>query len=201
MIGPPPLPVLPLSQLLMLPQPLLLLLLLPLLLLLLLPLLLLLTPLAKCCCRCLFCSAAKTSRTARQYASRLIRPGHRSAIRIQINLPRTRIMGSKLTKILKLHTKEQCFGSGSGTDPKLGYRIRIRIHAGQNYPQKNCKNKEILCLKSFPWNWRLSLEPKCPLKVGGNEKQWGLGRSQMLGNGLGPWRSRFIFYLNMQLLN
>jgi hypothetical protein len=39
------------------------------------------------------------------------------------------------------------------------------------------------------------------LKVGGNEKQWGSGRSQMLGNGLGPWRSRFIYNLNMQLLN
>ncbi len=39
------------------------------------------------------------------------------------------------------------------------------------------------------------------LKVGGNEKQGGSGRSQMLGNGLGPWRSRFIYNLNMQLLN
>jgi hypothetical protein len=42
---------------------------------------------------------------------------------------------------------------------------------------------------------------KSPLKVGGNEKQWGSGRSQMLGNGLGPWRSRFIYNLNTQLLN
>jgi hypothetical protein len=40
-----------------------------------------------------------------------------------------------------------------------------------------------------------------PLKVGGNEKQCGLGRRQMLGNGLGPWRSRFIFNLNMQFLS
>ncbi len=39
------------------------------------------------------------------------------------------------------------------------------------------------------------------LKVGGNKKQWGSGRSQMLGNGLGPWRSRFINNLNTQLLN
>jgi uncharacterized protein YgfB (UPF0149 family) len=39
------------------------------------------------------------------------------------------------------------------------------------------------------------------LKVGGNEKQWGSGRSQMLGNGLGPWRSRFVYNLNTQLLN
>ncbi len=39
------------------------------------------------------------------------------------------------------------------------------------------------------------------LKVGGNEKQWGSGRSQMLGNGLGPWRSRIIYNLNTQLLN
>ncbi len=39
------------------------------------------------------------------------------------------------------------------------------------------------------------------LKVGGNEKQWGPGRSQMLGNGLGPWRSRFVYNLNTQLLN
>ncbi len=31
------------------------------------------------------------------------------------------------------------------------------------------------------------------LKVSGNEKQWGSGRIQMLGNGLGPWRSRFIY--------
>jgi hypothetical protein len=39
------------------------------------------------------------------------------------------------------------------------------------------------------------------LKVGGNEKQWGSGRSQMLDNGLGPWRSRFIYNLNTHLLN
>jgi hypothetical protein len=39
------------------------------------------------------------------------------------------------------------------------------------------------------------------LKVGGNEKQWGPGRNQMLGNSLGPWRSRFIYNLNTQLLN
>ncbi len=38
-------------------------------------------------------------------------------------------------------------------------------------------------------------------KVGGNEKQWVAGKSQMLDNGLGPWRSRFIYNLNMQLLN
>ncbi len=38
------------------------------------------------------------------------------------------------------------------------------------------------------------------LKVGGNEKNGGSGRSQMLDNGLGPWRSRFIFKLNMQFL-
>ena len=38
------------------------------------------------------------------------------------------------------------------------------------------------------------------LKVGGNEKNGGSGRSQMLDNGLGPWRSRFIFNLNMQFL-
>ncbi len=39
-----------------------------------------------------------------------------------------------------------------------------------------------------------------PLKVGGNEKNEGSGRSQMLDNGLGPWRLRFIFNLNMQFL-
>jgi hypothetical protein len=39
------------------------------------------------------------------------------------------------------------------------------------------------------------------LKVGGNEKQWESGRSQMLGNGLGPWRSRFIYNLKTELLN
>ncbi len=39
------------------------------------------------------------------------------------------------------------------------------------------------------------------LKVGGNEKQCGSGRSQILDNGLGPWRSRFIFNLNMQFLS
>jgi hypothetical protein len=38
------------------------------------------------------------------------------------------------------------------------------------------------------------------LKVGGNEKNGGSGRRQMLDNGLGPWRSRFIFNLNMQFL-
>ncbi len=39
------------------------------------------------------------------------------------------------------------------------------------------------------------------LKVVGNEKQWGSGRRQMLGNGLGPWRSRFIYNLNTQFFN
>jgi hypothetical protein len=39
-----------------------------------------------------------------------------------------------------------------------------------------------------------------PLKVDGNKKQWGPGRRQMLGNGLGPWRSSFIFNFNMQFL-
>jgi hypothetical protein len=37
-----------------------------------------------------------------------------------------------------------------------------------------------------------------PLKVDGNKKQWGPGRRQMLGNGLGLWRSRFIFNLNIE---
>ncbi len=32
------------------------------------------------------------------------------------------------------------------------------------------------------------------LKVGGNEKQWGSGRSQMLGSGLEPWRSRYTVF-------
>ncbi len=39
------------------------------------------------------------------------------------------------------------------------------------------------------------------LKVDGNEKQWGPGRRQMLGNGLLPLRSRFMFNLNMQFLS
>jgi hypothetical protein len=38
------------------------------------------------------------------------------------------------------------------------------------------------------------------LKVGGNEKNGGSGRSQMLDYGLGPWRSWFIFNFNMQFL-
>jgi hypothetical protein len=48
-------------------------------------------------------------------------------------------------------------------------------------------------------------ESSCPpdqeLKVVGNEKQWGSGRRQMLGNGLRLWRSRFIYNLNTQFLN
>jgi len=39
------------------------------------------------------------------------------------------------------------------------------------------------------------------LKVGGNEKNGGSGRSQMLDNGPGPWRSRFILNLNIQFLS
>jgi hypothetical protein len=39
------------------------------------------------------------------------------------------------------------------------------------------------------------------LKVVGNEKIGGSGKSQMLGYGSGPWRSRFIFCLNMQFLS
>ncbi len=38
------------------------------------------------------------------------------------------------------------------------------------------------------------------LKVVGNEKNGGSRRTQMLGNGIGPWRSRFIYNLNMQFL-
>jgi hypothetical protein len=38
------------------------------------------------------------------------------------------------------------------------------------------------------------------LKVGGNEKNGGSGRSQMQDNGLGLWRLRFISNLNMQFL-
>jgi hypothetical protein len=47
----------------------------------------------------------------------------------------------------------------------------------------------------------VSVPKNLSLKVGGNEKQWGSGRSQMLGNGLGPWRLRFIYNLNMQFLS
>ncbi len=52
----------------------------------------------------------------------------------------------------------------------------------------------IISLKKY------SYRDTIPLKVGGNEKNGGSGRSQMLDNGLGPWRSRFIFNLNMQFL-
>jgi hypothetical protein len=45
----------------------------------------------------------------------------------------------------------------------------------------------------------LGMEQSCTVKVVGNENQGGLGRRQMLGNGLGPWRSRLICHLNMQL--
>ncbi len=58
---------------------------------------------------------------------------------------------------------------------------------------------------------RMELEPKdnfkdemsqnTILKVVGNEKIGRSGRSQMLGYGPGPWRSRFIFNLNMQFLS
>jgi hypothetical protein len=55
---------------------------------------------------------------------------------------------------------------------------------------KNMKNKQK--------EWHPATKP---LKVGGNEKNGGSGRSQMLDNGLGPWRSRFIFNLNVQFLS
>jgi hypothetical protein len=48
---------------------------------------------------------------------------------------------------------------------------------------------------------KLFLTTELTLKVGGNEKNGGSGRSQMLDNGLGPWRSRFIFNLNVQFLS
>ncbi len=51
------------------------------------------------------------------------------------------------------------------------------------------------------WWGGLILKHWVLFNVGGNEKQWGSGRSQMLGNGLGPWRSRFIYNLNTKLLN
>ncbi len=65
---------------------------------------------------------------------------------------------------------------------------------------------ETIIREKFPANnlSHLSLNPEnltCFLKVGGNEEQCGSGRSQMLDNGLGPWRSRFIFNLNMQFLS
>jgi hypothetical protein len=52
-------------------------------------------------------------------------------------------------------------------------------------------------LEKFPFR---SMVSPSALKVGGNEKNGGSGRSQMLDNGVGPWRSRFIFNLNMQFL-
>jgi hypothetical protein len=59
-----------------------------------------------------------------------------------------------------------------------------------------------VCLKCCkPFEAEDSQGKKDALKVGGNEKQCGSGRSQMLGNGLGPWRSRFIFNLNKQFLS
>jgi hypothetical protein len=49
--------------------------------------------------------------------------------------------------------------------------------------------------------WKSGLKvPLQPLKVVGNEKIGGLGRSQILGYGSGPWQSRFIYFLNMQFL-
>jgi hypothetical protein len=39
---------------------------------------------------------------------------------------------------------------------------------------------------------------KIYLKVVGNEKNGGSGRSQMLQYGAGPWRSMFIYSLKMQ---
>jgi hypothetical protein len=39
------------------------------------------------------------------------------------------------------------------------------------------------------------------LKVDGNEKLGGLRFLQLLGIGLGPWRSMFIFILNMPFAN
>ncbi len=39
------------------------------------------------------------------------------------------------------------------------------------------------------------------LKVVGNEKNERSGRSQMLRYDAGPWRSRFIYSLNMQFLS
>ncbi len=57
----------------------------------------------------------------------------------------------------------------------------------------HCEIVDVLCTVYAMYN-------NC-LKVGGNEKNGGSGRSQMLDNGLGPWRSRFFFSLNMQFLS
>jgi hypothetical protein len=66
----------------------------------------------------------------------------------------------------------------------------MKTEGGQKYYQSN-QNDKLSCRQvSF-----------AVLKVDGNEKQWGPGRRQMLGNGLGPWQSMFIFNLNMQFLS
>ncbi len=100
----------------------------------------------------------------------------------------------------------QCCGSGS----TCFWTSRIRIHLSEVWirillslcknSKKNLDSYYFLTLFDF-----LSLKndvnvPSKSIK-GGNEKQCGLGRRQMLGNGLGPWRSRFIFNLNMQFLS
>jgi hypothetical protein len=50
-------------------------------------------------------------------------------------------------------------------------------------------------------NFKDEMSQNTILKVVGNEKIGRSGRSQMLGYGPGPWRSRFIFNLNMQFLS
>jgi hypothetical protein len=45
------------------------------------------------------------------------------------------------------------------------------------------------------------MSSKPALTVVANEKNGGSGRSQMLGYGARPWRTRFIYNLNMQFLS
>ncbi len=58
-------------------------------------------------------------------------------------------------------------------------RVKKISNPGSGYASKN--------LSMFKGRWK--------------RENGGSGRSQMLDNGLGPWRSRFIFNLNMQFLS
>ncbi len=73
--------------------------------------------------------------------------------------------------------------------------------------KKNMKNKQkewhpaTKPLKKKIWEGSVGLSSFLWLKGRWKREQWGSGRSQMLGNGLGLWQSRFIYNLNTQLLN
>ncbi len=113
-------------------------------------------------------------------------------------------------KITCLTKKRDFIQPGLGT-PLRGCLRPLSHHYSTTLPcftQRSEKNQFPVCVylcfqytfctyRMYCHNKVSSFSPVV-LKVVGNEKQRGSGWRQMLGNSLGPWRSKFIYNLNTQ---